>query len=101
MRLLGRDDVGLNPVNSEGLTLLGGTVRYGHVETVKTWLGCPSVDLNLGDRDGRSLLSLVAKASYEDVLRMNRPNADPNSVEGETDTAFSGCCRLVGDGEVE
>ena len=29
MRLLGGDDVGLNPVNNEDPTPLAGTVRYG------------------------------------------------------------------------
>ena len=30
---------------------------------------------------------------------MNGASADPNSVEGgEIDTAFLGCCRMVGDG---
>ena len=50
--------------------------------TVKTFLGYPSVDLKLGDRDGRSLVSLTAGAGYEDVLRMNGANADPNFVDG-------------------
>ena len=46
-------------------------------------LGYPGVGLNLGDGDGRPLLLLIAEADYEDVLRMNGANADPDSVEGE------------------
>ena len=76
----GGDDVGLMPANNEGLTPLARTGRY--VGMVKTLLGYPSVDLNLEARHGRSLLSLVAEAGYEDVLRMNGAKADPNSVEG-------------------
>ena len=47
-------------------------------------LGCLSVGPNLGDRDGGSLLSLVAEPGCEDVLRMllDGANVDPNPVEG-------------------
>ncbi|PUU80833.1 hypothetical protein B9Z19DRAFT_1078432 [Tuber borchii] len=60
----------------------GWDCAVGCVGTVKTLLGYPSVDLNLGDGDGRSLPSLVTEAGYEDVLRMNGANTDPNSMEG-------------------
>jgi len=81
MRLLEGDDVGLNPVNNEGLTPLAGTGGHEYVGMVEALLGYPGVGLGLGDRE-RSLFSLVAEAGYEDVLRMNGANADPNSVEG-------------------
>ena len=54
---------------------------------VKALIGCSSVDLNLGDCEGGSLLSLVGEAGCEDVLRMllgtGRANVDPNPVEGD------------------
>lgn len=56
----------------------------GYVGTVKALLGCLGVDLNLGDRGGRSLLSPVAEAGCEDALRMllDGANVDLNPVEG-------------------
>ena len=53
---------------------------------MKALLGCSGVDLNLGDRDGGSLLSLIGEAGCEDVLRMllsaGRANFDPNLWRG-------------------
>ena len=69
-------------------------MRCGYVEIVKTQLGCPGVDLNLGDGDGCSLLSLVAEVGYGGVVGVlwvccgyvvgmlfNGANVDPNPVE--------------------
>ena len=76
-------------MDNECLTPLDGTSRYGYVRVVKTLLGCPGVELNLGDRDGRPLLSLAAEAGYEDVLRMNGENVGLNSVEGDRQITLS------------
>jgi len=62
VRLLGRDDVEPDRVNNAGLIPLAGIVWGGYVEPTKTQLGCPDVDLNLGDRDACSLLALVPVA---------------------------------------
>ena len=65
MGILERDDVELNPVGNECLTPLDGTLRYRYVGIVNTLLGCPGVDLNLGDGDERPLpyfLSLLRLA---------------------------------------
>jgi len=43
-------------------SLLAGIVWGVYVEPTKTQLGCPDVDLNLGDRDGCSLLPLIPEA---------------------------------------
>lgn len=50
---------------------------------MKALLGCPGVDLNLEDRGGCSLLSLITKASCEDVLEMllDEANVDPDPGE--------------------
>ena len=56
---------------------------------MKMLLGCLGVDLNLGDGDGCSLLSLAAEVGYEDVLRMNGENVDRNSVEGDRQIPLS------------
>ena len=45
-------------------------MRRGSVRTVKALLGCSGVNLNLGDREGGSLLSLIGEAGCEDVMRM-------------------------------
>ena len=51
---------------------------------MKALLGCSGVDLNLGDREGGSLLSLIGEVGCEDVLRMllgtGRVNVDLNLV---------------------
>jgi len=85
-RLLGREGAELNSVNDRCLTPLAGVVWCRYFGTVKTRLGRLGVDLNLGDRDGLSLLSLVGEAGCGDVLRMllgtGRANGDPNPIEG-------------------
>ena len=85
MRLLRRDGAELNPVN-KGLTPLAGAVWCGYIGTVKTLLGRSGVDLNLGDHDGCSLLSLVGEVGCGDALRMllgtGRVNVCPNPVGG-------------------
>ena len=37
---------------------------------MKALLGCSGVNLNLGDREGGSLLSLIGEVGCEDVMRM-------------------------------
>ena len=64
-------------------------MRCGYVEIVKTQLGCLGVDLNLGDGDGCSPLSLVPVAvgvlwaccGYVVGMLFNGANVDPNPVE--------------------
>jgi len=90
MRLLGGDDVEPSRMNNEGPTPLARVVQCGYVGPMKTQLGFPDVDLNLGDRDGCSLPSRVPEADCEGVLRMlNGANIDPNPVMGDRLIPFS------------
>jgi len=84
MRALERDDGESNGMNNEGLSPLAGAVRCGYIEPMKRQLGCPDVDLNLGDRDRCSQLSLVHEAGCEGFLRMilNGANIDPSPMKG-------------------
>lgn len=73
-------------MNNEGLTPLAGAVWCRYFGKVKALLGRSGVDLNLGDRDGSSLLSLVGEAGCGDALRMllgtSRTSFDPNLAGG-------------------